>query len=104
MPTNPFHVMDLAITLPVAVLAALWLWRGQPWGALLAGALLVFLPLEALSVAVDQTFAHLRDTTYPSTMAPVFAVLALVGLVPLAVYVHAVRRPALAPEPAPARG
>ncbi len=98
MPTNPFHVMDLAVVLPLTALSVLWLWQGRPWGYLLAGAFLVFFPLEALSVAVDQVFAHLHDSAYPATMAPVFAVLALIGLVPLAVYMRAFR------GPAPARG
>lgn len=98
MPTNPFHVMDLAVLLPITALAALWLWQGRSWGYLLAGVLLVFFVLEALSVAVDQVFAHLHDPAYPLAMAPVFAVLALIGLAPLSVFLRAFREQPLVPE------
>jgi hypothetical protein len=98
MPTNPFHVMDLAVMLPITALAALWLWQGRSWGYLLEGVLLVFFVLEALSVAVDQVFAHLHDPAYPLAMAPVFAVLALIGLAPLSVFLRAFREQPLVPE------
>jgi hypothetical protein len=53
MPTNLFHVMDLSVSVPVTLLAALWLRRDRPWGNLLAGAMLVFGPAEAIGVGVD---------------------------------------------------
>jgi hypothetical protein len=40
-PTSFVYVLDLGLVLPLCLLSALWLWRGRPWGALLAGAMLV---------------------------------------------------------------
>ena len=86
--TNPVYVQDLAGWLPAAAVAAWWLWRRRPAGVLLVGAVLTMWVVEALSVAVDQWFGHAADPASPvasAVMTPVFAVVALVGLVPLVV-------------------
>jgi hypothetical protein len=49
-PTNFVHVLDMAWTLPAAIIAAVSLWRGKPLGYTLAGAVLTFLVLLALAV------------------------------------------------------
>jgi hypothetical protein len=61
MLTSPVHVMDLSITLPMCVLAGIWLWRRRPWGYVLSGALLTMLVIEAASIATDQVFGYLQD-------------------------------------------
>lgn len=40
-PSNPVFVLDLALLLPAFCLAAIWLWRQQPWGYVLCGMFLV---------------------------------------------------------------
>jgi hypothetical protein len=85
--TNPIYAQDLAVWLPLAGLSAWWLWHRRPWGYLAAGALLVMWVLEAVTVAVDQWLGGRADpaSTVASTdMTAPFAVLAVVGLVPLA--------------------
>ncbi len=85
--TNPVWVQDLAFWLPLAAVSALWLRRRRPWGYLLVGSLLTLWVLESLGIAVDQWMGHAADpssSVASSTMAVVFAVLAGVGLVPLA--------------------
>jgi hypothetical protein len=59
--TNPVYVQDLAFWLPAALLVAWWLWRGHRWAGLLAGGLLVFWLLEAVTVAVDQWLGSAAD-------------------------------------------
>ncbi len=86
MVTNPVEMTDFAFGFPLAVLSAVWLWQRRAWGYLLAGAFLVYGVLEAVSVAADQTFGHLSDPTASASMVPVFIVLALIGLVPTALY------------------
>ena len=84
--TNPVFVQDLAIWLPAAAVVALGLWRRRPWGALLAGAVLVFWFIESVGIAVDQWFGSTADpasTVTSMTMVPAFAGLAVIGLVPL---------------------
>jgi hypothetical protein len=92
MLTNPIQVIDFAFWFPLTVLAAVWLWRRRPWGHVLAGMFLVYGVIEALSVASDQTFGHLNDPAQSAAMVPVFGVLALIALVPLLLFLHAVRR------------
>jgi hypothetical protein len=89
MATGPVQVIDLAFTLPLMVLAAWRLLRGQAWGRLLSGSLLVTLAIETTSIAVDQWLGHAAAPASPAAsdaLTPVFAVLTLVGLVVLAMF------------------
>jgi hypothetical protein len=92
--TNPVFVQDLAIWLPAAAVVALGLWRRRPWGALLAGAVLVFWCIESVGVAVDQWFGSTADpasTVTSMTMVPAFAGLAIIGLAPLWIVLRSLR-------------
>jgi hypothetical protein len=82
MLTNPVQVLDLSITLPLCVLAGIWLWRRRSWGYVLSGVLLAMLVIETASIATDQVFGHLHDPEAPLGAVPVFVVLTLIGLVP----------------------
>ena len=89
MTTNPVFVQDLAVWLPVAAVAAAWLWWRRPWGALVIGAVLTMGVLESVGVATDQWFGHQADahSSFASAaMVPAFGVLAVIGLVPLAFF------------------
>ena len=92
MLTNPIQVMDFAVGFPVTILAAVWLWQRRPWGYVLAGLFLVYGIIETLSVSTDQTFGHMGDPAQSIAMVPVFTALTLVALVPLALYLRAIRR------------
>jgi hypothetical protein len=86
LPTNGFHVQDLALWLPLAAVAALWLWRRRPWGVLVVGGMLAFWVVESVGIAVDQWLGSLADPASPvvsMTLVPAFLVLAAVGCVPL---------------------
>lgn len=87
--TNPSWVQDLAFWLPMAAIAAAWLWLRKPWGYVLVGAWLVYGLIESVGVAVDQLFGYAADpTTEYATPAGaiVFGALALVTLIPLYFY------------------
>ena len=89
--TNPVFVQDLALWLPLLVMAAWWLWKGRPLGQLVVGAMLVMLLLESIGVATDQWFGAMADPTTPfASMAavPLFLGLAIVGAVPLFFYMR----------------
>jgi len=84
--TNPLYVFDLAVWLPLAATAGVWLWRRRPAGYLVGGAFLVFWLIESVGVATDQWFgSHADPYASIATMAGswMFAALALVGLVPV---------------------
>jgi hypothetical protein len=89
--TNPVYVQDLALWLPLAIVAGVWLWRRGPAGYLICGGLLTMWVIEGISVAVDQWFGHQADpasTVASLSMVPAFGVLAVVGSVPLIIYLR----------------
>jgi hypothetical protein len=93
LPTNAVQVLDFGFTLPLCVVGAVWLMRRRPWGILLSGAMLVFLTLEAVSVAVDQWFGHRADPSQPTAAVAMFVVLALVGTVPMLAFLRSIDSP-----------
>lgn len=87
--TNPSWVQDLAFWLPMAAIAARWLWLRKPWGFVFIGAWLVYGLIESIGVAVDQLFGYAADPSTPHATvagAAVFAGLALAGLIPIFFY------------------
>ncbi len=87
--TNPSWVQDLAFWLPMAAIAAAWLWIRKPWGYVLVGAWLVYTLIESVGIAVDQLFGYAADSTteHATTAgAAIFATLALVSLIPTYIY------------------
>jgi hypothetical protein len=107
--TNPVFVQDLVFWLPSAFIIGWLAWTRRPYGALLAGAYLVYGVLESVGVAVDQWFGTTADpTTEIATMGAVylFAVLAVIGIGALVFYAWALQRGAVVraevPKPAAA--
>ena len=98
MLTNPIEVMDLSAAFPLQLLAGIWLWRRRPWGYLLSGLFLVMLTIEGVSVTADQIFGHISDPSQPLSAVPLFAALAVVGLVPTVAFLRGVRG-----QPSPTR-
>jgi hypothetical protein len=95
--TNPLYVFDLAVWLPLAGAAAVWLWRRRPAGYLVGGGFLVFWLIESVGVATDQWFgSHADPHAGIATMAgsEMFAVLAVVGVVPVALLLRHAGPPA----------
>lgn len=92
--TNPVFVQDLGLWLPLMTVSAIWLWRHRPWGYLIVGSVLTMWVVESISIAVDQTFGHAADPASPvasASVVPIFALLAVIGLIPLYFFY---RRPA----------
>jgi hypothetical protein len=84
--TNPVYVQDLAVWLPLAAVAAGWLWRGRPRGTVLVGGFLAMWVLESVSIAVDQWFgaqADPRSSVVSSALVVPFVALAAVSAVAL---------------------
>lgn len=84
--TNAIYIQHLAVWLPLAAVAALWLRRRQPRGAVVVGALLGLWVVEGISVATDQWFgvhADRSSSVVSLTLVGPFLALAAIGLVPL---------------------
>ncbi len=84
--TSPTYIQDLAFWLPAMAVAAAWLWRRAAWGFLVVGSGLVAWVVESLGIAVDQWLGHAADPgseVASASISPAFAVLAVVGMVPL---------------------
>lgn len=89
--TNPVFVQDLAIWLPLAVVAGSWLWRRRAPGFVVVGGLLAMWVLEGVTVAVDQWFGAAADpasTVVSSSAVVPLAVLAVIGLAALMVFLR----------------
>ncbi|MEA2635955.1 MAG: hypothetical protein QOH92_2722 [Chloroflexota bacterium] len=87
--TNIVYVQDLAFWLPLMAAAAIWLYRRKPWGYLVIGSVLTMWVIESISIAVDQWFGHNADpasSIASVAFTPIFAVLAVVGIIPLYFY------------------
>jgi hypothetical protein len=96
--TNPIFAQDLSFWLPGAAIVGWLLWTRRPWGIVLGGAYLVYGLVEAIGVATDQWLGSSADpTSTVATMggAYLFAVVAVVGIVPLALFFRGRERPAI---------
>lgn len=83
LPTNPVHVLDLALFLPGVLIVGVLLRRGLPLGMMLAPVILVFFVLMDLTITVifiaqQSTGAEVRLPAL--VLMPVMAVLSLAGL------------------------
>jgi hypothetical protein len=93
--TNVIYVQDLAIWLPLAAVAALWLRRREARGAVVIGAVLGMWVIESISIAVDQWLGSRADpssSVVSSGIVVPFLLLAAVGVVPLILMLRANRR------------
>ena len=88
LPTNPVHVLDLSVLLPLAALSGIWLWQRRPWGYLLAGVLLTTMTLIGLSIVSIALFDYRADPTASLAAVPMFALVTLAGLGLLVCYLR----------------
>jgi len=91
MITGVGQVLDLGFTLPIMTVAAILLLQRRPLGFVLAGALLVMLTIETLSIGVDQWFGALADpasSVVSMALVPVFGVMTVLGLAVLALFLR----------------
>lgn len=84
--TNPVYVQDLALWLPLAITAGIWLVRGSAAGILVVGGILTMWVIESISIAVDQWWGHQADPeslVVSSALVPAFILIGAIGMVPL---------------------
>jgi hypothetical protein len=88
VPTNPVHVLDLAVFLPAAAIAGVLLLRKAPLGSVLAPPLLMFLALTGLPILLTPAVTRLRGGVPDWTaVAPI----AIITVMSVALFVRATR-------------
>ncbi len=93
--TNPVFVQDLALWLPLAAVAGVWLVRRAAWGYTVVGGLLAMWVMEGATIAVDQWFGSQADpssSVVAASMVLPLGALAVVGLVPLFLFLRNLSR------------
>jgi hypothetical protein len=93
---NPTWVLDLAWLIPMALAAAVMLWRGHPAGPLVGGVLLVMLLILSAGMLATTPFALAAGLGGDPAVAPQLLVFTVVfgvlGAVELSLVLQAVRR------------
>lgn len=80
LPTNPVHVLDLSIFLPLTALSGIWLWQRRSWGYVLAGVILTTTAIVGTSIVSDSLFERAHDATTSLAVVPLFGTITLAGV------------------------
>jgi hypothetical protein len=92
-PTSAVQVQDLAVVIPVLLLAAAWLWQRRPWGVALAGNLLVLADVMLLTLLSMSVFMAQAGIAGALDLFGVFVALTAVSIVVTGLfYAHLGRR------------
>jgi len=97
LPTNPVHVLDLALYLPVMIITAVLLWQRKLLGYLLAGPLLVFSILTGTAILAIFLVTSMRGMPTSIGIEAFFALIIVVSLVLSVLYVREVKEQVAAP-------
>jgi hypothetical protein len=77
---NFVYVLDLGIVVPLALLAAIWLWRGLPWGDVLAGCILIKASTMGLALLSATWFSVSAGLPLEIGLTIVYGTIAIGGL------------------------
>jgi hypothetical protein len=80
-PTNIVFALDLSLLIPILVLGAIWLWKRQPWGYILAGISLGKGVVYNTVLAAGAYWATQSGVEGVSGEIPLWITLAVIGLI-----------------------
>jgi hypothetical protein len=92
LPTNPVHVLDLALFLPTTVLAGVLLAKRRAWGYVLAPVMLAALVLIGLGIVSLMATLAVRGLNTAPEVGVAIAVLVVFALVVVARFLRAIDR------------
>jgi hypothetical protein len=92
LPTNPVHVLDLAVFLPVVAVVGGSLWQRRPLGYAAAPAMLVFLALTGLPILTTVLVADARGNEAAWQLLGPIGAITVVSILLTWVLVHGLRR------------
>lgn len=84
--TNPIHVLDLAICLPLLVISGVFLIKKQTLGYLLAPAMLFFCLVMAVAIGAMVIVMLMKGTETDIVLSVIFVTLALISALFLLIY------------------
>ena len=91
LPTNPVHVLDLALYLPAMIITAVLLWRRKLLGYLLAGPLLVFSILTGTAILAIFLVMSMKGIPTSVGVEVFLAIIIMVSLVLSVLYIREVK-------------
>lgn len=80
-PTSVIFAVDLSLLVPVFIIGAIWLWRRQPWGYVLASISMVKGTTYTLVLAVVAVWGANAGVAGASDEIPIWSLLTVAGLV-----------------------
>ena len=90
LPTNPVHILDLALYLPAMIITAVLLWRRKLLGYLFAGPLLVFSTLTGTAILAIFLVTSMKGMPTSVGIEAFFALIIVVSLVLSVLYLREV--------------
>jgi hypothetical protein len=92
-PTNVIAALDLSLVVSVLVLGAIWLWKRQPWGYVLAAMANVKSAVYSLVLAVSSATAALAGHEGAASLIPLWGFLSTAALIASVFLLANVRQP-----------
>lgn len=80
-PTSVVFALDLSLLVPVFVLGAIWLWKRQPWGYVLASITIIKGATYTLVLTVVSIWGAHAGVPGASAETPIWLILTVVGLI-----------------------
>lgn len=92
VPPNPIYVLDLAIVIPLFLLAGVWSWQRKSEGMILTGLLSIKTALLFLSVTVGQLFVYAAGLPFAWAELAFYTALTVASLMILVIYLSNLRQ------------
>lgn len=80
-PTGIVYALDLTLLMPTVVLGAIWLWRQQPWGYVIAVIVNVKAVVYTLALLGMGVFAERAEVAGASDLMPLWAAFSVASLI-----------------------
>lgn len=92
VPPNVIYVLDLAVVIPLFLLAALWSWQRKSWGVILTGLLSIKTAFLFLSATVGELFVRAAGLPFAWADIVLYTVLTVASLMILTIYLSNLRQ------------
>jgi hypothetical protein len=91
VPTSAVHVIDMAIVLPGILIAAVWLWRGNALGYVLAGVMLVLILTMGIGLLAGGLWQLRVGVSVRTDVLVIFSIISIMALGLLVLYLREIQ-------------